>query len=451
MGIEENRTGETRVDIDAFTQAVFGKMRALTEDFRFSYEEHTRKIVVLSLEGFLVWLESESMSEDLNDRIQTASVRAIQHVPLWIIDELEIAFSETLMELNLASPTETIVAAKRVALLWYDSFWPFEHPGAIAQAARWGNLANALPAPVFMADVDGRITFSSHDLDELLGHVEGEVERRTLNDLFSTPLQVGADKPNDVALVAKGHHRSFTVTVLPTESPAGTEYFGFVRDRTSEVELAQVRDTIMHTISHELRTPLTAIKGYLDLMAAGEIAKDDYEGTLAIVLSESDRLEDLVSGIVEFGKLSSGAVTLSPSIRGLAALVEEAVAETSSKAVAIDIDRELLVFADVVRVRQLLIQLLSNADRHGGESVKVRAWASGTGVELEVSDDGKGVPFVEAGTAFQPFVYASTVAPGQGTGLGLAICQGIMEAHGGNLTIANRPGAHLTAWFPGPE
>ena len=343
-----------------------------------------------------------------------------------------------------------IAASKRVALLWYDAFWPFEHPGAVAQAARWGNLANTLPAPVFMADVDGRITFGSIELDNLLGIVEGEVERRTLNDLFSIPLQVGAQNPNNVSMIAKGHHRSFTVTVLPMESPAGTEYFGFVRDRTQEVELSQVRDTIMNTISHELRTPLTAIKGYLDLLSSGEIHDKDYRSTLAIISSESDRLESLVSGIVEFGKLASGTASLSPREVELTPAVRSA-AEATGVEISSDVPEGLTVFADPTRVQQLLMQLLENAAIHGGDDVKVRAWNSSHGIEIEVSDNGSGMPFLEAGTAFQPFVYAASKNPGEGTGLGLAICQSIMEAHNGNLTVANRPGAHLTAWFPGPE
>lgn len=432
------------------TQEIFDVMRRHTEDFRFTYEQHLTRIIALSLDAVRSYLATEHIPEELSDRIETAAMRAIQHVPLWLIDELEIAFTETVIPALHADLGSAIAASKRVALLWYDAFWPFEHPGAVAQAARWGNLANTLPAPVFMADVDGRITFGSIELDNLLGIVEGEVERRTLNDLFSIPLQVGAQNPNNVSMIAKGHHRSLTVTVLPMESPAGTEYFGFVRDRTQEVELSQVRDTIMNTISHELRTPLTAIKGYLELLSSGEIHDKDYRSTLAIISSESDRLESLVSGIVEFGKLASGTASLSPREVELTPAVRSA-AEATGVEISSDVPEGLTVFADPTRVQQLLMQLLENAAIHGGDDVKVRAWNSSHGIEIEVSDNGSGMPFLEAGTAFQPFVYAASKNPGEGTGLGLAICQSIMEAHNGNLTVANRPGAHLTAWFPGPE
>lgn len=451
MGIEDRHLGDPKLDVDALSRAVFDGMRTQIDDFRFNSEQHLTQLLALSIDAFAAWFESETVPEDLADHIETAAMRAIQHVPLWIIDELEITFTREIVTATSAPVGQAIVAAKRVALLWYDAFWPFEHPGAIAQAARWGHLANTLPAPVFMADVDGRITFGSNDLDELLGVVEGVVERRSLNDLFSAPLHVGVESPTDVSMITNGHHRSFTVTVLPMETPAGTEYFGFVRDRTQEVELGQVRDTIMNTISHELRTPLTAIKGYLDLLSTGEINDADYHATLAIVLSEADRLESLVSEIVEFGKLSSGTAALSPQPVELAKVTTAAVVESGLAAVTIDIPDNLTAHVDPTRLLQMLAQLLSNADRHGGNKVHIRAWSSGRGTELEVSDNGPGVPFLEAGTAFQPFVYAATRNPGQGAGLGLAICQGIMEAHGGNLTVANRSGAHLTAWFPGPE
>ncbi len=301
-------------DIEAFGSDVF---RRVLEAMDPSLQRYTDKLGPLVERGhaaLLDWLSDGEFSDEAAEQLGEVAWLAINQVPLDVIDELEVAFIVTATD-HFGREARVIEGAKRVALCWYDGFWPFEHPAAVAQAVRFGMLANKLPAPVFMAGDDQRITFSSYELDALLGLHQGEVERFTMSELFATELNVGAGEPTFVVTEVGGKIRHLTVTVLPTTTEVGTEYFGFVEDRTREVALEQMRDGVVAAISHELRTPLTAIIGYLELITSEDLPPEDHESSLAIVKSESELL--LAPGVGHRGLLEVDRRCSRPQARSI--------------------------------------------------------------------------------------------------------------------------------------
>lgn len=392
------------------------------------------------------------VTDDVSDRMKTAGWLAINKVPIDVIDELEVAL---IVEAASAWPADVLRAvesAKRVALEFYEGFWPFEHPAAVAQAIRFGTLANHLPAPVFMADVDERITFSSAELDSLLGCVQGEVERQTMHELFDTRLHSGRNNTTSVQMTIDGKTKYLDVTLLTTETFAGVEFFGFVTDRTRERHLEQMRDGVVGAISHELRTPLTAVIGYLDLLTSGALPSQDRAEAMDIAKSEADLLLRLVSDIVDFSKLTAGTAIL--QVREFELLdevdtsIRRALPEDSGHRVDVDIPPGFRVEADADRIGQLLTNLFTNVRRYGGPSVTVSVEDSEFEWSLVVNDDGEGIPETELDEILDPFVQGSRRHTGDGAGLGLAICAGIASSHGGNLTVENDGGAKFTATFP---
>jgi signal transduction histidine kinase len=312
-------------------------------------------------------------------------------------------------------------------------------------------LANKIPAPVFMAGDDQRITFSSNELDALLGLHQGEVERFTMSELFETELNVGADEPTLVVSEVGGKIRHLTVTVLPTTTQVGTEYFGFVEDRTREVALEQMRDGVVAAISHELRTPLTAIIGYLELITSEALPPEDHESSLAIVKSESELLLRLVSDIVDFSKLTAGAAVLRRDRFLVRPEIEAAIRRVfpdTARTPVVDVAEDIAIHFDRDRFGQLLTNLLTNARRYGGPDIEISARREGVGIDLFVRDDGDGIPESEIKTIFDPFVQGTRQHRGEGAGLGLAICAGIMQSAGGALSVRNDPGAVFRAYFP---
>jgi len=442
--------GTSGPDIEACIADVFPRVLESSDQRLHKYAEQLIPLVEGGYNALQDWLSDGEFSDEAAERLGEVAWLAINQVPLDMIDELEVAFIVTAAK-HFGSEPRVLEGAKRVALSWYEGFWPFEHPAAVAQAARFGLLANHLPAPVFMAGSDQRITFSSFELDALLDVPQGEVERFTMSELFETELNVGAGEPTSVVTEIGGKLRYLTITVLPTVTEEGTEYFGFVEDRTREVALEQMRDGVVAAISHELRTPLTAIIGYLELITSEDLPPEAHESSLAIVKSESELLLRLVSDIVDFSKLTAGAAVLKADRFLVRPEIEAAIRRVfpdTDTTPSVDVPEDVAIHFDRDRFGQLLTNLLTNARRYGGPNIEISARREGAGIDLFVRDDGDGIPEAEIKTIFDPFVQGTRQHRGEGAGLGLAICAGIMQSAGGALSVRNDPGAVFRAYFP---
>ena len=173
------------------------------------------------------------------------------------------------------------------------------------------------------------------------------------------------------------------------------------------------------TIAHELRTPLTILKGRLQGIIDGVFEPD--EPTLRRLILQVDGLARLVEEI---------AALLSPDLA------------SSGFALALDLD-DIVVDADVTRVRQAVLALISNARRHairGTITISLKA-VNGTAV-LAISDQGPGIDTDLVSRVFDPFVRGDPERAKEtgGNGLGLSVVRAVMEAHGGNLQYRTAPG-----------
>lgn len=210
--------------------------------------------------------------------------------------------------------------------------------------------------------------------------------------------------------------------------------------------------------SHELRTPLTAIRGYTELMRMTEDFTPDGRKSLARVQSQSERMTTLVEDLLLLARLDEGQ-PLKLSEVDLTQLVIETVSD--EKVIAPDHhwhldlpDEPLVVDGDPSQLRQVLVNLLSNARKHTapGTTVATAVLTSADGsAVITVTDDGGGIPpefvdhvfsrFARADAARTGTAPASGPAASEGTsGLGLSIVQSIVEAHGGSVEVTSRPG-----------
>lgn len=208
--------------------------------------------------------------------------------------------------------------------------------------------------------------------------------------------------------------------------------------------------------SHELRTPLTAIRGYTELMRLTEDFTPDGRKSLARVQSQSARMTALVEDLLLLARLDEGQ-PLKLSEVDLTQLVVETVSD--EKVIApqhnwrLELpDEPVVVTGDASQLRQVLVNLLSNARKHTPAGTTVVAGVSrppGGGVKVTVTDDGGGIPAEFADHAFSRFSRADAARAGavpglaapEGTsGLGLPIVKAIVEAHGGTVALASRPG-----------
>ena len=204
--------------------------------------------------------------------------------------------------------------------------------------------------------------------------------------------------------------------------------------------------------SHELRTPLTSIRGYAEMFHRG--AKDEPED-LALVMrrieEEGKRMGVMVDELLMLARLGEGREPERTAVN-LGRVVHDAVSDARASDPGREIELaapdELFVLGDELQLRQVVANLVGNAQRHtpAGTAVRVAATTEGTSVLLTVADKGPGMPPEVASRVFEPFYRADPArarATG-GAGLGLAIVAAIVQAHRGSISVATKPGDGAT-------
>ncbi|WP_312052978.1 cache domain-containing sensor histidine kinase [Brevundimonas diminuta] len=226
----------------------------------------------------------------------------------------------------------------------------------------------------------------------------------------------------------------------------------------------QAKSEFLANMSHELRTPLNAINGFSEIMAAemfGPLGDRRYKGYAADIHGSGQHLLSLINDILDMAKIEAGKLTLHYEPMALDVLCAEAVrlmrgkAQEAQLALTLDCPEDLHIEADQRGLKQVLLNLISNAVKFtpegGAVSVKVAPRDAAT-VRVSVVDTGIGIAAKDLERLAQPFeqVEGQHSKSTQGTGLGLALTKSLIELHGGTMTIESEPGRGTTVWFDLP-
>jgi len=191
-------------------------------------------------------------------------------------------------------------------------------------------------------------------------------------------------------------------------------------------------------VAHELRTPLTALMGEASLLADHlDRMPPESRRPAELLIADVARLRRLVEDLMEISRFDAGAESVHAEEVDVAALVRAVVrARGWGDRVRLEGDG-LRVTSDPRRLERIVANLVDNALEHGGSSVSVRIGAD----EIEVADDGPGIPREHLPHVFERFYKADASRSGSGTGLGLAIARENAMLLGGRLEVASEPGA----------
>ena len=217
-------------------------------------------------------------------------------------------------------------------------------------------------------------------------------------------------------------------------------------------QLDRLKDEFVLTASHELRSPLTSVQGFAELlMLERETLTPKQVETVEIILDNCRHLVRLLNDLLDLARSDAGrlAVRLAPT--ELAPLIDEVVrtmraqTEAADQALREEIAPDLpLIEAEADRIRQILVNLITNAHEYSpeGASIAVRARVLGDEVEISVTDDGPGIPENQLEHIFERFVRgdAGLTQRVGGTGLGLAISKSLVELHGGRIEVDSTEG-----------
>jgi signal transduction histidine kinase len=223
---------------------------------------------------------------------------------------------------------------------------------------------------------------------------------------------------------------------------------GILRDISAVRALEQLREGFVATVSHELRTPLALIRGYSDTLLHLELDEATERSYLERIHQVTDRLAALVTQILDVTRLDADPLILERAPASFAALVARLRGDLALTGedgrLVVEIPGDLPpIEVDSGRVGQVLENVVANALKYApeGTPVVIGAGISGDWLVATVDDQGIGVPEADRRLVLEPFHRAGNVRESRipGTGLGLYICRRLVEAHGGELRIEDRP------------
>ncbi len=224
-------------------------------------------------------------------------------------------------------------------------------------------------------------------------------------------------------------------------------------------EAEQLHNSLLSSVSHDLRTPLTSITGAASILVAGGDTLDaaTRRDLAETIHEEADRLNRLVSNLLDMTRLESGAAPVHREWQPLEGVIRAALARMGrhldGHPVSTDLPAALpLVPIDRALIEQVFFNLLDNAVRYTPEGcpVEITANASSGAVTVSFADRGPGLPADVLDRVFEKFYRAKSTTARGGAGLGLTICRAIVSAHGGRIWAENRPGGGLVFRFTLP-
>jgi signal transduction histidine kinase len=231
------------------------------------------------------------------------------------------------------------------------------------------------------------------------------------------------------------------------------------REASQRDQLDRLKDEFVLTASHELRSPLTSVQGFAELLMLDRDSLTPKQAeTVEIILDNCRHLVRLLNDLLDLARSDAGRLGITPEPTEVAPLVDDAVrtmraqTESGGQTLTVQVDSGLpLIHVEADRIRQILVNLLTNAHEYSpeGSSIEVTAQAVGAEVEIAVTDNGPGIPESQLEHIFERFTRgdAGLTQRVGGTGLGLAISKSLVELHGGTIAVESTPGVGSTFSF----
>lgn len=232
-----------------------------------------------------------------------------------------------------------------------------------------------------------------------------------------------------------------------------------IRDTSRRHRTERSAYDLIATLAHDLRSPLTSVKGFTSTMLRNwdRFTEEQKRHMLQTIDWDADRMNRLLKDLLDLSRLEAGRLELKRQpvdIPELARNVAERISMDSPKnTITAEFPADFpLVNADPGKVEQVLVNLIENAVKHGDPGpITVTGAPAGMDVRVRVSDSGPGIDHAHVPFVFTKFYRRGSGDRHAGTGLGLYICKGIIEAHGGEITIEQTSPSGTTFAFTLPR
>lgn len=326
-----------------------------------------------------------------------------------------------------------------------------------------GKILETMREGVIIVSENMRILASNTSAYNSFARSNGALENRRLSEVirdvelheaFRKALEDGVT--SDIILeIPRIKKRKFDVHVVPIEIEDTKNAVGVFYDITKIEYLEKVRQEFLSNISHELRTPLTSIIAFVETLEDGAINDEENNRRfLSVIRKNAERMHLLIDDIRELSSIESGQVKIEVHKVNLARHVQEVFTNLSTKAAEREVElinkvpEGTSVYVDVIRLEQMLTNLIDNAikfNRNGG-TVRVSHRQVEGMDEISITDTGEGISGSHLQRIFERFYRADRARSREigGTGLGLAIVKHLVLLHGGEVSAESTIGEGTT-------
>jgi signal transduction histidine kinase len=375
---------------------------------------------------------------------------------------LLLLFSDITDELKLKARYNALIQVQQATLdKLSDAVAVFGSDGRLrlyneAFAGLWGTTAAQLEAA---SDFDGVVELCVRRVHDLQLWRELKARVTDIDPQARTPL-AGKVRTSDRRIIAyQSRPLPDGATLIAFADITDThDLQGALDDRSQALADAErLKRDFVGNVSYELRTPLTTIIGYSELLDnMGEGLTDRARGFVAAVLMAARQLARSIDDVLDMAQVDAGEMALDlgdVAVEGLlaaaAARWERNAIETGARIVTVSTDQVGVIRADTKRLSQVLDHLVENAVRQSpeGGTITLTARRALSEVQIQVSDQGRGIPFHVQAHIFDRFIGRDRGGPG----LGLALVKALVELHGGWVALESEPGAGATFTCHLPE
>jgi two-component system cell cycle sensor histidine kinase PleC len=382
--------------------------------------------------------------------------------------QARVAAAESRLRAALESMSESFVLwdARGRLVLWnrkFRDFFGFSESDLRIGASYEQVEAAAAPAiKMAHASDDGENDYDLELKDRRWIHY---AERRTADGgLVSVGADITALKEQQSALKENDREMRRTVENLRRSQERVQELAAnYEQEKIRAEEANRSKSEFLANMSHELRTPLNAINGFSEIMAGemfGPLGHERYQDYVGDILSSGQHLLSLINDILDMSKIEAGKMQLQPEPLLPSDVIEQCVrimrARAEEKSIQLTVEGDELpeISADPRALKQVLLNLMSNAVKFTpeGGKVKLRGFQAADGVVMQVSDTGIGIGEDDLLRVGRPFeqIESQHSKKHQGSGLGLALSKSLIELHGGALRIDSKLGEGTTVSFTLP-
>ncbi len=360
------------------------------------------------------------------------------------------------------------------ALTYLQEYHQREETKLSSEKDRLEKLLDKIKTGVFLVNEQGRVQQINPAARDMLGVENGRgqgepileiIKDYDLKQKIETALEKKEEMTYEIKIILPTERILEThVTPLETENKTPSSVVMVVlQDITAFQKLAQMRSDFVANVSHELRTPLTSIRGFAEtIIEEGFEDEKSAKHFINIIKQEADRLTRLIDDLLDLSRIESGEVRMSYKKTNLNNLISETLEKLHSQLdkasieLHVDMPKEtILLTADPDRISQVLINFIDNSMKytHRNGKIWVRVKEEEQTVQVEVEDNGVGIPSQDLDRIFERFyrVDKARTRRSGGTGLGLAIVKHIVEAHGGRVFVNSTPGKGTTFGFLLPK